>query len=146
MTQRPHPTVCAIVSALLLCGVSPADAKPPPEPIDVGVTPEGQVSVDAANVLTRGGVRAGWKQVQATIQLDKPVTYAAREITQEVQTQDWDCPGSRYRIILRVFRTNDGAFVRSERDVTAWMSVPKVGPQRATFELLCPKATDEEGG
>ena len=144
-----YKQTCIFLASTLLLGVAPpAGAAPEPQSIDVGATMEGLVSIDAANVLVRGGQRAGWKQIQATVQLDKPVFYAAREITQEVQTQDWDCPRARYRVILRVFRTNDGAFVRSDRDVTPWMNVPKDGPQRTTFELLCPKAADEvvDGG
>ena len=131
-----------LASTLLLSTASPANAAPELQPIDVGATMDGVVSIDAANVLTRGGRRAGWKQVEATVHLDKPVFYAALEITQEVQTQDWDCPGARYRVILRVFRTNDGAFVRSDRYISPWMSVPKQGAPRETFELLCPKAVD----
>ena len=133
---------------LLLWAASPVSAAPEPQPVDMGVVEDGQLSIDGASIMTRGGWRAGWKQVQATVQLDRPVFYAAREITQEVQTQDWDCPGARYRVILRVFRTNDGAFVRSEREISPWMSVPKEGAERATFELLCPKAADEvvDGG
>ena len=147
MIRQPHRKSAALASMLLLWAASPASAAPAPQPVDMGFTANGQVSVDAANVKTRSGRRTGWKQVQATVELNQPVHYAAREITREVQTQDWDCPDARYRVILRVFRTNDGGFVRSERKISSWMSVPKEGAGRATFELLCPKtAISSEGG
>jgi hypothetical protein len=33
--------------------------------------------------------------------------------------------------------------VRSEREISPWMSVPKQGAARTTFELLCPEAAAE---
>ena len=127
----------AACSTLLLSLSAPAGAAPQPDPVAIGVVADGQISVDRSSIKTRSGRRSGWRQVQATVQLATPQFYAAREVTQEVQTQDWDCPGRRYRIVLRVFRTADGQFVRSERDQGAWTAIPKEGPEQLAFETIC---------
>lgn len=94
-----------------------------------------RIEVDTASQHTR----YGHQRVQATVQLSRPEFYAAREITQVVQTQDWDCPGGRYRIIRRVYRTADGQFVRSDPKVDPWAAVPDAGPLSEAFETVCPE-------
>jgi hypothetical protein len=139
MTHRLVLLVAAS-STLLLCAVPAARAAPEPDPVTMGATDQGQLSIDMAGIRTRGGSHRGWRQVQATVELARPLFYAAREITQEVQTQDWDCSKRRYRVVLRVFRTSNGEFVRSERSTGAWFNVPEKGPERRAFETICPAA------
>jgi len=127
----------AACSTLLLSAPALAGAARQPDPVTVGVIGDGQVSVDRSSIKSRSGRRTGWRQVQATVQLANPHFYAAREVTQETQTQDWDCIGRRYRVVLRVFRTGDGQFVRSERKQGPWTAIPKEGPEQRAFETIC---------
>jgi hypothetical protein len=135
--MTPRSIVLLATCSTLLCVPAPAGAAPEPDPVSIGALGDGQVFIDQSSIRSRSGRKAGWRQVQATVQLANPELYAAREITQEVQTQDWDCLGRRYRVILRVFRTAEGQFVRSERDRGAWMTIPKEGPEHRAFETIC---------
>lgn len=93
---------------------------------------------DAQLDMSSVRVRYGTQRIEALKQLPKPEFYGAQEITQELQTQEWDCPARRFRIRLRVYMTSDGRFVRSERDEPPWSAAPTEGPEGQTFRTMCP--------
>ncbi len=134
--HRPAFIVFAAVALLLPGG---AQAQGDYEPVIVREGPEGHVAVDLDSVRARSGAKSGWLTLKADIELAKPFHYAAHEVSRETQTQDWDCEGRRYRVVLRTFFTSTGLFVYSERGRSDWKSVPEEGPEKTSFEALCGK-------
>lgn len=136
MTAQRLSLIALAFAALL----APRALAREPQTVTVGETSKGEVSLDLDSVIARGGVKSGWRTVKADIQLAKPFHYAAHEVTRETQTQDWDCKGRRYRVVVRSYFTSTGLFVYSTRGRESWQSVPEEGSgsEQTTFATLCP--------
>lgn len=131
------------VAMLTLSGVGVANAARQPDVIDVAETAEGRLSIDQASVHDHHG--HGWLRALSTIELVDPIADAGRMLTSVDQIQDWDCTGRRYRVVRRIFRTDDGQYVRSESGRGAWSPVGEGGAERKAFEFICPSETRSKG-
>lgn len=90
--------------------------------------------------------RHGRQRVSGRVELADPIVDAGRRITEVRVTQDWDCRTGRYRVVQKIYRTDQGEVVSSDNHSGPWIPVPDGAPDAKTRALVCPRAAPVSGG
>lgn len=136
--QRRIAAALTTILAVACAGASASGA----EPIDVGETTEGWVSVDKASLHDHHG--HGFQRAIVSIRLAQPIGEAGQFLTDTEEVQEWDCGARRHRVVQRIFRNSDGLFVRVERPPRAWSPIVADGAAGKAFKLACPRESQAD--
>lgn len=126
--------LAALILALALA--TPAVA----QDYNVDVGPDA-LTVDPA---AKAKHRRGRRLVSGEVTLEQPIVDAGRVINRMSVMQEWDCHASRYRVVRKTFRTDDGLFVHTDPADEPWTTVTRGGPGWETLKRACPGVAEPE--